>query len=130
MIIAVSYLIKRKIKKIFYEVISNTKIFNLKFCSMKLPTTKDLPNLQGTWQRRNCTTSNTVFVLNQIIFYNWSESDWWACIWSYLVESSWLILWRCYIGILMDFREFYLPLAWRKRIPAEVVIFLTFCNYS
>ena len=37
----------RKIKKIFFEVISNTKIFNLNFCSMKLPTTKILPNLQG-----------------------------------------------------------------------------------
>ena len=29
--IAVSYLIKRKIKKIYLEVISNTKIFNINF---------------------------------------------------------------------------------------------------
>ena len=33
---------KRKIKKIFFEIISNNKIF-----SMKLPTTKILSNLQG-----------------------------------------------------------------------------------
>ena len=49
--IAVSYLMKRKIKKIFLELISNTKIFNIKFCSMKLPTTEILPNLQGTRRR-------------------------------------------------------------------------------
>ena len=53
--IVVSYLMKRKIKRIFLEVISNTKTFNIKFCSMKLPTTKILPNLQGNW-----TTSSTV----------------------------------------------------------------------
>ena len=29
--IAVSYIMKRKIKKIFYEVISNSKIFNIIF---------------------------------------------------------------------------------------------------
>ena len=44
--IAVSYLMKIKIKKIFIEVISNTKVLYIKFCSMKLPTTKVLPNLQ------------------------------------------------------------------------------------
>ena len=32
LMIAVSYIMKRKIKKIFYEVISNSKIFNIKFC--------------------------------------------------------------------------------------------------
>ena len=48
--IAVSYQMKRKIKKIYLEVISNTKIFYIKFSSMKLPTTKILPNLQGTGQ--------------------------------------------------------------------------------
>ena len=59
--IAVSYLMKRKVKKIFLEVISNNKIFYLKFYSMKLPTTKFLPNLQWDW-----TTSNTVQVNNII----------------------------------------------------------------
>ena len=49
--IAVSKLMKRKVKKIFFEGISNFKIFNLTFCSMKLPTTKILPILQGTRQR-------------------------------------------------------------------------------
>ena len=55
--IVVLYLVKRKIKKNFFEVISNTKIFNIKFCSMKLQTTKILPNLQGTEQRRIRETS-------------------------------------------------------------------------
>ena len=50
--IAVFYLMKIKIKKIFLEVISNTKIFNIKNCSIKLPTTNIMPNLQGTGQRR------------------------------------------------------------------------------
>ena len=43
----VSYLVKRKFKKIFLEVISNTKIFNIKFCPIKLPTTKIFTNLHG-----------------------------------------------------------------------------------
>ena len=37
---------EKKIKNIFLEVISNTKIIYIKFCSMNLPTTKILPNLQ------------------------------------------------------------------------------------
>ena len=37
---------KIKIKRYFLEVISNTKNLNIKFCLMKLPTTKILPNLQ------------------------------------------------------------------------------------
>ena len=45
--IAVSYLMKGKFKKIFFELIFNTKNFNIKFCSMNLPTTKILFNLQG-----------------------------------------------------------------------------------
>ena len=45
--IAVSYLMKRKVKKIFLKIISKTKIFYIKFYSMKLTTTKILPNLQG-----------------------------------------------------------------------------------
>ena len=56
--IAVSYLMKWKFKSIFLEVIYNTNIFNIKFCSMKLQTTKILPNLKGDW-----TTSNTVIKL-------------------------------------------------------------------
>ena len=44
--IAVSYIMKRKIKKIFFEVISNSKIFNIIFLA-KLSTTKIFPNLQG-----------------------------------------------------------------------------------
>ena len=33
--IAVSYLIKRKIKKVFFEVISKTKFVYIEFCSRK-----------------------------------------------------------------------------------------------
>ena len=47
--IVVSSLMKRKIKKIFLENFGN-KNFNIKFCFMKLSTTKILPNLQGTRQ--------------------------------------------------------------------------------
>ena len=43
-IIVVLYPMKRKIKKIFLKLISNTKIFTIKFCSVKLPTIKILPN--------------------------------------------------------------------------------------
>ena len=46
MMTAVSYMIKRKIKKIFLEVISNSKIFNIKFYLMKLLTNKIFQNLQ------------------------------------------------------------------------------------
>ena len=56
-IIAVSYLIKIKIKNIFLEVIFNAKIFYI--FSMKLPTTKILSNLLRTRQRI-WTMSNTV----------------------------------------------------------------------
>ena len=58
-IIVVSYLMKRKFKKIFLEVISNAKFFLYKFfVFMKLPTTKILSNLQRDW-----TTSNTVVTI-------------------------------------------------------------------
>ena len=40
---------EKKLKKIFFEVITNTKI--IKIFSMKLPTTKILSNLQGTRQK-------------------------------------------------------------------------------
>ena len=66
--IAVLYLMKRKIKKIFLELISNTKIFYIKFCSMYLPATKILPNLQGDW-----TTSNTVSYIKKEL--NWFIRD-------------------------------------------------------
>ena len=42
----------KKIKKIFLELISNTKIFNIKFCRMKLSTIKILSNLQGETRQR------------------------------------------------------------------------------
>ena len=59
--IATSYLMIRKIKKNFLEVIYNIKIFNIKFCLMNLPTIKILPNLQGGKTKGDETTSNTVF---------------------------------------------------------------------
>ena len=69
--IAVSYLMKRKIKKIFLELISDTKIFNIKFLLMKLSTTKILPNLQVDW-----TTSNTVYhFIDSFLLNKLSKSD-------------------------------------------------------
>ena len=38
---------KEKLKRSFFEVISNTKMFNIKFCETKMRTTKILSNLQG-----------------------------------------------------------------------------------
>ena len=44
--IAVSYIMKRKIKKIFYEVISNSKIFKIIFFN-KIVNDQDFPKLTG-----------------------------------------------------------------------------------
>ena len=44
--IAVSYIMKRKIKKIFYEVISNSKIFNIIFFN-EIINDQDFPKLSG-----------------------------------------------------------------------------------
>ena len=49
-LIAISYLIKRKIKQIFLEVISNNKILNINFF-MKMSTIKVLPNLQRDYTK-------------------------------------------------------------------------------
>ena len=56
--IAVSYIMKRKIKKIFSEVISNTKIFNINFFFNEMVNDQDFAKLTGgldkggTGQRR------------------------------------------------------------------------------
>ena len=44
--IAVSYIMKRKIKKIFYEIISNSKIFNIIFFN-EMINDQDFPKLTG-----------------------------------------------------------------------------------
>ena len=44
--IAVSYIMKRKIKKIFFEVISNSKNFNIIFFN-KIVNDQDFPKLTG-----------------------------------------------------------------------------------
>ena len=44
--IAVSYIMKRKIKKIFFEVISNSKIFNIIFFN-EIVNDQDFPKLTG-----------------------------------------------------------------------------------
>ena len=50
--IAVSYIMKRKIKKIFIEVISNSKIFNIIFFN-EIVNDQDFTKLtEGTGQRR------------------------------------------------------------------------------
>ena len=52
----------KKFKKIFLELISHTKILNIKFYSMKLSMTKILLNLQGGLDKGggDWKTSNTV----------------------------------------------------------------------
>ena len=50
--IAVSYIVNRKIKKIFFEVISNSKIFNIIFFN-EIVNDQDFPKLTGgAGQRR------------------------------------------------------------------------------
>ena len=44
--IAVSYIMKRKIKKIFFEVISNSKIFNIIFFN-EMVNDQNFPKLTG-----------------------------------------------------------------------------------
>ena len=50
--IAVSYIMKRKIKKIFFEVISNSKIFNIKFFQRNGQRPRFFQTYRGTGQRR------------------------------------------------------------------------------
>ena len=51
--IAVSYIMKREIKKIFFEVISNSKIFNINFFQRNGQRLRFFINLhRGTGQRR------------------------------------------------------------------------------
>ena len=45
------YCTKLKLRRSFYEVISNTKIFKIKFCSIKLSKIKILSNLHGIIQK-------------------------------------------------------------------------------
>ena len=45
--IAVSYIVKRKIKKIFFEVISNSKIFNIIFFFNEIVNDQDFPKITG-----------------------------------------------------------------------------------
>ena len=44
--IAVSYIVKRKIKKIFFEVISNSKFFNINFFN-EIVNDQDFPKITG-----------------------------------------------------------------------------------
>ena len=49
--IAVSYIMKRKIKKIFFEVISNSKIFNINFFQRNSQRPRFSQTYRGTRQR-------------------------------------------------------------------------------
>ena len=45
--IAVSYIMKRKFKKIFFEAISNSKVFNINFFFSEIVNDQDFPKLTG-----------------------------------------------------------------------------------
>ena len=49
--IAVSYIVKRKIKKIFFEVISNSKFFNINFFN-EIVNDQDFPKITGGGTRQ------------------------------------------------------------------------------
>ena len=67
--IVVSYIMKRKIKKVFFEVISNSKIFNINFFQQTV-NDEYFPNLQrGLDKGGDWTTSNTINRLNLTNFY-------------------------------------------------------------
>ena len=74
LMIAVSYIMKRKIKKIFFEVISNSKIFNIIFFN-EIVNDQDFPNLQGARQRGGDLDSveygNKVLHSLQLLIVNW-----------------------------------------------------------
>ena len=60
--ITVSYIMKRKIKKIFFEVISNSKIFNIIFFN-EIVNDQDFSKLTGGLDKGgDWTTSNTVLI--------------------------------------------------------------------
>ena len=61
--ISVLYLMKRKIKNIFLEVISNTKIFSINFFNENA-NDQDFAKLTGDW-----TTPNTVFLIESLEIY-------------------------------------------------------------
>ena len=65
--IAVSYLMKKKIKKIIFELISNTKIFNINFVQRNCQQPRFYQTYRGIRQRGDWTTLNTAITNNKII---------------------------------------------------------------
>ena len=63
--IAVSYIMKRKIKKIFFEVISNSKNFNINFFQRKCQRPRLPQTYKGLDKGGDWTTSNTEYMANQ-----------------------------------------------------------------
>ena len=64
--IAVSYIMKRKIKKIFFEVISNSKIFNINFFQQNSKRPRFSQTYRGAGQRR-------------IQYYKFTKIGWTLC---------------------------------------------------
>ena len=67
--IAVSYIMKRKIKKIFFEIISNSKIFNINFFKRNGQQPRFSQTYRGGLDKGgDWTTSNTVYIILWIQF--------------------------------------------------------------
>ena len=68
--IPISYLMKRKIKRIFLEVISNTKIFNIKILFNEISKDQDFAKLTGSlldkWELDNVEYGNSVIIKMRI----------------------------------------------------------------
>ena len=61
LMIAVLYQIKRKMKKIYFDGLFNSKIFYIKFCLMKLKSIKFCQTYRERDKGGDWTTSNTIF---------------------------------------------------------------------
>ena len=91
---------KRKIKKIFFEVIFNSKNFK-KFFSTKLSTTKIFPNLQGGLDKGggDWTTSNTVYG----ILKEWNKL--FINVGNFLKQSKYYLTYDRYNGTIFEYGQ-------------------------
>ena len=97
--IAVSYIMKRKIKKIFFEVISNSKIFNIIFFN-EMVNDQDFPKLTGGLDSVEYGISLVCLKHQNLI--DWRANDY-SITWIQIIESVVQKVWRRYNILLSSF---------------------------